>query len=96
MGLTAAIPVRLTKDIDDRLNAISAATGLSKSELIRKATEDLLRQIESTGTLSYPVALGESVVNYGSQIGKQHNVFTSARDAKRVPRRPHSEKAPKK
>ena len=48
MNLNSAIPVRFSRDIADRLKAVSKNTGIPVAQLVRTATENYLDEIESS------------------------------------------------
>ena len=62
MSLKAAIPVRFSESTRDRLQAVSDKSGLSFSDLVRRATESYLEKIEREGSVN--IEMKESPINY--------------------------------
>lgn len=63
MSLTAVVPIRFDVETDARLGRISRNSGLTKADLIRRATEDFLDKIERTGEIKISIHAG-----HGSQV----------------------------
>ena len=53
MALNAAVQVRFEPEIERRLNEASERLGLAKADLIRRATERLLDEVERTQKLTF-------------------------------------------
>lgn len=51
MAFKDATQVRLTPELDSRLTAVAARSGLRKSDLIRRAIEEFLDRVESDGQI---------------------------------------------
>ena len=70
MSLTAVVPIRFDSETDARLGRVSQRSGLTKADLIRRATEDFLNQIERTGEIKISIhaTRGAQVATHGGRI----------------------------
>ena len=72
MALNASIPVRISAETRARLEAISAQSGLSVSDLIRRAAEEFIDETAARGSLNIPVQIsGDQVAAFGGKIGNR-------------------------
>lgn len=55
MALSAAVQVRFPEATETRLDAVARRSGLAKSDLIRRAVDEFLDEVERTGSVSFPV-----------------------------------------
>jgi hypothetical protein len=78
MALSDPIPVRFSSQADANLGRVSAASGLSKAELIRIAVDSFLIKTQETGEIIQRHVLQEVSGSYAT--GNQTNNFTSAPD----------------
>ena len=57
MNLNAPVSVRFDAETTARLEVISDASGLSKADLVRRAVEEFLAQVERTGEMTIRVRM---------------------------------------
>lgn len=50
-----SISIRLDADTRRRLDSISSGSGLTVAELVRRATDEFLNEVEKTGQLMIPI-----------------------------------------
>ena len=53
--LTNIVTMRLDDALNDRLEAMNAAVGINKAEVLRACLEALLEHFESCGSISFPI-----------------------------------------
>ena len=67
MALRAYVPVRLSHETRARLEAVAQESGLSVSDLVRRATEEFLAEIETKGQITISMK-GKQVAAFGGTI----------------------------
>jgi hypothetical protein len=88
MALRAYVPVRLSQATRARLEAIAAQSGLSVSDLVRRATEEFLDEIEAKGEITISMK-GKNVAAFHGQIHDNRRVAESRAEygTKKKPRK---------
>lgn len=78
MSLNNSISIRFDEATKSKLSRVSEATGFKESDLVRRAVENLLTEIEETGALRFPVNLtvepliaAEPTPQYGTKPRKK-------------------------
>lgn len=70
MALKRQIPVRFNEATLARLESIAQRSGLTASDLIRRAVEEWLDHVEASGEIHIPLQLAEKPARYGRQKSK--------------------------
>ena len=64
MYLEASVSIRLDETMAARLRKISDRTGLRPTDLIRRAVDDFLDEVETNGKLEFDIQLREKAPLY--------------------------------
>jgi predicted DNA-binding protein len=75
VSLNTAIPVRFNQDTTDRLKSVSVNTGIPVAQLVRIATENYLKEIEASRSVTVslretPPLAGKSAKSPARRPGK--------------------------
>lgn len=90
MSFGLPIPVRLTANADQRLNAIAARNGTTKAELIRLAVDNFLREIETSGSIEFTKRIENSASEpMAAEEGPGHTVKIIPGPSRRYKARRH-------